>query len=107
MPQDQTSLIKMAQTGLDHADEVGKSIDSSTTWEGVLGRIKWVMDTLSPVAGVRVILVFPFLSLTEPTPIQLHPIAKMAYGVLSVIPQVRLFASLFEENALMICLFGC
>ena len=30
-------------------------IDRSNTWERVVGRIKWVMDTLSPIAEVRVI----------------------------------------------------
>jgi hypothetical protein len=56
VPEDQgeTSLIEQAQIGLDRADEVEKSIDGSDTWEGVVGRVKWLMDTLSPVAGVRV-----------------------------------------------------
>ena len=31
------------------------------TWDEVVGRIKWVLDTLSPVAGVRVIFVLCFL----------------------------------------------
>ena len=68
MPQDQgeTSLTEKAQIGLDHADELEKSIDGSDTWEGVVGRIKWLMDTLSPLAGVRTIFV---LSSTNPTPI--------------------------------------
>ena len=59
MPQDQgyLSLVKEAQIGLGRADELEKSIDGSETWEGVVGRIKWLMDTLSPVAGVRVMLV--------------------------------------------------
>ena len=30
-------------------------IDRSNTWERVVGRIKWVMDTLGPIAEVRVI----------------------------------------------------
>ena len=63
VPQDQgeASLIEKAQVGLDRADELEKSIDRSDTWEGVVGRIKWLMDTLSPVAGVRVIFVSPLL----------------------------------------------
>ncbi|KAH9054119.1 hypothetical protein EDB87DRAFT_139742 [Lactarius vividus] len=68
VPQDiETSLVE-ARIGLDRADEVGKSIDRSDTWEGVVGKIKWVMDKLSPVA-------------------ELHPIAQMGYKVLSVIPE--------------------
>jgi hypothetical protein len=95
MPQDQgeMSLVDEAQISLDLAEQAKKSIDRSNTWEGVVGRVKWVMDTLSPVAGVRVIFVLPFLADARS---QLHPIAQMAYSVLSVIPQVRLFASFVE-----------
>ena len=59
MPWDQggTSLTEKAQVGLDCADELEKMIDWSDTWEGVVGRIKWLMNTLSPVAGVCVIFV--------------------------------------------------
>jgi hypothetical protein len=39
---------------LDRADEAMKPIGRSNTWEGAVGRIKWVMDTLSPIAEVRV-----------------------------------------------------
>ncbi|KAH9047049.1 hypothetical protein EDB84DRAFT_1575489 [Lactarius hengduanensis] len=68
MPQDQgeTSVVEKPQ--IVRADQVEEVIDRSNTWEGAVGRIKWVMDTLSPVA-------------------ELHPIAQMAYKVLSVIPE--------------------
>ena len=42
---------------LHRADESMKRIvpiDQSNTWERALGRIKWVMDTLGPIAEVRV-----------------------------------------------------
>ncbi|KAH9020771.1 hypothetical protein EDB84DRAFT_554313 [Lactarius hengduanensis] len=70
IPQDQgeTSIVEKARINLDRADEAEKAIDRSKTWEGVVGKIKWVMDTLSPVAD-------------------LHPIAQMAHKVLSVIPE--------------------
>ena len=63
MPQDrgEMSLVDEAQISLDLAEQAKKSIDRSNSWEGVVGRIKWVMDTLSPVTGVRVISAFPFL----------------------------------------------
>ncbi|KAH9054618.1 hypothetical protein EDB83DRAFT_1128275 [Lactarius deliciosus] len=64
----ETSLVEKARIDLDRADEVEQSIDRSKTWEGVVGNIKWVMDTLSPVG-------------------ELYPIAQMAYKVLSVIPE--------------------
>ena len=67
MPQDQaeTSLVEKARTDLDRADEVKKLIDRSDTWEGAVGKIKWVMDTLSPVAEVRVIFVFAYPRLSR------------------------------------------
>ena len=40
---------------LDRADEAMKPIDRSNAWEGAVGRIKWMMDTLSPIAEVRII----------------------------------------------------
>ena len=89
------SLSEMAQIGLDRAVQAEKSIEGSNTWQGVVEKIKWVMDTLSPVAGVRImdlLFAYPRLSLLALS--QLNPIAKMAYGVLSVIPGVRLFALL-------------
>ena len=99
MPQDlgEMSLVDEAQISLDLAEQAKKSINRSNSWEGVVGRIKWVMDTLSPVAGVRVIFDLLSFKLTEPTArSQLHPIAQMAYSVLSVIPKVHLFASFVE-----------
>ncbi len=62
-PQDQEelSLVEKARIDLDRADEVKKSIDRSNTWEGAVGKIKWVMDTLSPVSEVRVIFVLHIL----------------------------------------------
>ena len=35
------------------ADEATKGINLTSTWEGAVERIKWVIDTVSPVAGVR------------------------------------------------------
>ena len=40
---------------LDQADQAMKRIDKSNTWQGAVRKIKWVMDTLSPIAEVRVI----------------------------------------------------
>jgi hypothetical protein len=43
---------------LDRAHESTKQtvpIDRSNTWEEAVGRIKWVMDTLGPIAEVRVV----------------------------------------------------
>ena len=39
-------------------------IDGSNTWESAVGKVKWVMDTLSPIAEVRPIP-FSYLSLVS------------------------------------------
>jgi hypothetical protein len=46
---------KNPRFALDRADESTKPIDRSSTWERAVGRIKWVMDTLGPIAEVRVV----------------------------------------------------
>ena len=61
---------EMSPTGkaliaLHRVDEAKKPIDRVNTWKGVVRRIKWVTDTLSPIAEVRAII-FCFSS-TEPT----------------------------------------
>jgi hypothetical protein len=62
MPQNREELsptsTKNPRFTLDQADEAMKRIvpiDRSNTWEKAVGRIKWVMDTLGPIAEVRVI----------------------------------------------------
>ena len=54
---------KNPRLALHWADKVMKRIvptDRSNKWETAVGRIKWVMDTLGPIAEVRV---FPFVGL--------------------------------------------
>jgi hypothetical protein len=50
---DRRAGISPVENALHDANEVMATINLSKTWEGALGRIKWVMDTLGPVAGVR------------------------------------------------------
>ena len=99
MPQEkgEMPLVEKARVGLDLAEKAKESIDRSGTWEAVVGRIKWLMDTLSPVAGVRVSFLVCFLDLANSRS-QLNPIAQIAYSVVSVIPQVHLFASLERKT---------
>ena len=62
------SLSEKAQISLGRADEAEKSIEGSDTWQGVVGRVKLVMDTLSPLAGVRVInILFAYPQLSRLT----------------------------------------
>ncbi|KAH9060266.1 hypothetical protein EDB87DRAFT_1822157 [Lactarius vividus] len=55
------------------------TINLSNTWEGALERIKWVMDTVSPVA-------------------ELHPYAKMAYSLFFAIPKTLLEQFQLDDN---------
>ena len=50
--------ISPAEIALCDAKEAMMIISLSKTWEGSLERIKWVMNTLSPVAGVRCNVLF-------------------------------------------------
>jgi hypothetical protein len=58
IPQGQEEMsptsTKNPRFALHRADESIKPIDRSNTWERAVGRIKWVMDTLGPIAEVRV-----------------------------------------------------
>ncbi len=50
---DGSAGISPAKNALRNADEALTTINLSNTREGALERIKWVMDTVSPVAEVR------------------------------------------------------
>jgi hypothetical protein len=50
-----TTSAKNPRLALKRADHAVKQMDLLNTWKGAVGRIKWVMDTLHPVAEVRVI----------------------------------------------------
>jgi hypothetical protein len=55
--EEMSSSTKSPRFALHWADKVMKRIvptDRSDTWETAVGRIKWVMDTLGPIAEVRV-----------------------------------------------------
>ncbi|KAH9038968.1 hypothetical protein EDB85DRAFT_361772 [Lactarius pseudohatsudake] len=65
--QAEISPAEDALIALHRADDTKKLIDRRDIWKGVVSRIKWVMDTVSPIA-------------------ELHPFAKMAYGLVSAIP---------------------
>jgi len=44
------------------ADEAKKTIDRVNTWKRAISRIKWVMNTVSPIAEVRAISILPLLN---------------------------------------------
>ncbi len=59
--QAEMSPIEMALIAVRRADEAKKPIDRKNTWKGAVSRIKWVMDTVSPIAEVRAISILPLL----------------------------------------------
>jgi hypothetical protein len=59
-----TTSAKNPRLALERADQAMKRMDRSNTWQGAVGRMKWVMDTLGPIAEVRVI---PLIFLAELT----------------------------------------
>ena len=50
-----TTSAKNPRLALKRADQAMQRMNGSNTWQGAVGRIKWVMDTLGPIAEVRVI----------------------------------------------------
>ena len=50
-----TASAKSPRLALAQADQAMKRMNRLNTWKGAVGRVKWVMDTLSPIAEVRVI----------------------------------------------------
>ncbi|KAH9024625.1 hypothetical protein EDB85DRAFT_269188 [Lactarius pseudohatsudake] len=79
--QAETSTVERARIALRHAEEAKRPIDGVNTRNGVISRIKWLMDTVSPVA-------------------ELHPFAKMAYNLISAIPQTLLEQYQRDKNVL-------
>ena len=59
-----STSTKDPRPALAQADQAMKRMDRLNTWQGAVGRVKWVMDTLGPIAEVRVI---PLMSLTKLT----------------------------------------
>ncbi len=67
--QAEMSLTETAVIAVRRADEAKKPIDRKNTWKGAVSRIKWVMDTVSPIAEVCAVSILPVLyclSSTEP-----------------------------------------
>ncbi|KAH9008457.1 hypothetical protein EDB84DRAFT_96364 [Lactarius hengduanensis] len=74
-----TVAVSPAENALHDADEAITTINLSNRLDGVLERIKWVMDTVSSVA-------------------ELHPYAKMAYSLLFAIPKTLLEQFQRDDN---------
>ena len=55
------ALDDQPEGALRDADNAVEMMNLHETWENALGRIKWVMDTVTPIAGVRTLSSFAFL----------------------------------------------
>ena len=53
LPVPDIQLMSPAENALHDADEATKAINLTSTWESTVERIKWLIETLNPVAGVR------------------------------------------------------
>jgi hypothetical protein len=102
LPINTTNAIAMsaAKNALHDTDAATKAIVLTNTWEGAVARIQWLLDTLSPVAGVRhstmSFYIMPDLANLRS---QLNPYAQIACSLLLAIPKVRPFVLLSEGNA--------
>ncbi|KAH9066771.1 hypothetical protein EDB87DRAFT_1819234 [Lactarius vividus] len=76
---DRRAGMSPAENALQDADEAITTINLSNMLESALERIKWVMDAVSSVA-------------------ELHPYAKMAYGLLFAIPKTLLEQFQRDDN---------
>ncbi|KAH9050633.1 hypothetical protein EDB84DRAFT_1591706 [Lactarius hengduanensis] len=70
-----------AAVALRHVDNTMRSVDLANTWRGAVSGIKLVMDSVSQVA-------------------ELHPLAKMAYNLVSLIPKTLLDQYGRDDNVL-------
>ena len=53
--------ILPAEKALNDADDAMSTMDLYNSWENALGRIRWVMETVDPVAGVRTLSLAYFM----------------------------------------------
>jgi hypothetical protein len=85
------SQTETSRSALRRAEEAVKDINTIKTWQKAVTNIKWVMDTVTPIAAVCPISFC--LSVAELTStLQLNPYAKLAWSLLSMIPEVHLIA---------------
>ena|SRR6266702_242254 len=86
----------LAENALHDANEAMTTINFSKTWEGALERIKWVTDTVSPVAEVRAMSILPFLD--SRTSFSASPVCKDGIWSTFCDPQGDLFTLLSDGN---------
>jgi hypothetical protein len=100
------SLSEKAQISLDRADEAEKSIGRlNTPLQGVVERVKLVMNTLAPVAGVRIInILFAYPRLSQ---LALSAQPNHTDGAWAAFNDPRgAPVCVLVEKTLILCLFG-
>jgi hypothetical protein len=100
------TTTKNTRFALDRADESMNRIipiDRSNTWELAVGRIKWVMDTLSPIAEVRNSLLMSLAKLNSTFSFPHSQRWRTVYSWQS--PRHVHFCH-FPNHMLMLCSFG-
>jgi hypothetical protein len=95
------SQTETSRTALRRAEEAINDINTMKTWQSAVKNIKRVMDTVTQIAAVCPVLFC--VSVAELTPtLQLNPYAKLAWSLLSKIPEVHLIAfSDYVEQSLI------
>jgi hypothetical protein len=83
---------------VDRAEEAMKGMDTMTAWEGAIGVIKQVLDTIGPIAEVCLINFLRCFSELA-FALQLLPHAQLAWKLLSKIPEVCLRALLEDIDS--------
>ncbi|KIM45626.1 hypothetical protein M413DRAFT_344802 [Hebeloma cylindrosporum] len=71
--------VSPSEVALQDVSDAVRTMKLENAWENVVERIRWVMDAVSPVA-------------------ELHPYAKMAWGLFSMIPKTFLMQVQRDEN---------
>jgi hypothetical protein len=87
-----TLMITASATAasLQSAEEAIKAINTIKAWKSAVKIIKLVMDAVTPIAAVCPISFFSPSFAETTSALQLNPYAKLAWSLLSKIPEVRL-----------------
>jgi hypothetical protein len=79
---------EMSRTALSRAEEAIDVIDTIKTWESAVSAIKWVMDTVTPIASVGPPVPSSSIRPGLTSDPQLNSFASLAWSLLSKIPEV-------------------
>lgn len=84
-PELEEHIIRDAHGALDNADDAVKEMNVCDEWRETVQNVHWVMKTMENVADVRP---QTLLSLYVLKSLQIHPFARVAWDIISLIPEV-------------------